>query len=319
MLGLKTIDERIYLAMLTTPGSGVAELCHELDLPETAVREALDRLADLTLLRPSLAVDGSLRPVAPQVGLEALLARQEDQLAVQRQALAVSKAVVALSLADCRVQPYAPSPTMERLVGADVIHTRIEVLSHDTHSEFLTVMPVAAQPQNCLDARRSTDRSVLERGGRVATLFHDSVHDDPAASDYAAWLTELGGGVRTAAALPPRLLVMDRRVAVVPLDPDDPECGALCTTEPGFVAALVAVFEHAWATAVPPSPRRSQLTPMEREVLRLLGTGLTDEVVGRCLGISLRTVRRHMSTLMQRLDARSRFEAGIKAARNGWL
>ncbi|MYU47954.1 hypothetical protein GTV15_12550, partial [Streptomyces sp. SID7803] len=43
------------------------------------------------------------------------------------------------------------------------------------------------------------------------------------------------------------------------------------------------------------------------------------EAVSRHLSISLRTVRRHMSALMERLDAGSRFEAGLKAARNGWL
>lgn len=319
MLGLRTDDERVYLAMLTTPDCGVAELCQELDLPEAAVRESLDRLADFTLLRPSLTANGSFRPVAPQVGLEALLERQEHKLALRRQELAVSRAVLALSLADCRERPDAQPATVEHLVGADAIHSRIEVLSHGTHTECLTVMPVDAQPQSCLDARRPTDRGILDRGGRIRTLFHDTLHDDPVASAYAAWLTEAGGIVRTAAALPPRLVVMDRRVAVVPLDPADPGCGALCTTEAGVIAALVAVFEHSWAAAVPPNPGRSRLTAVEKDVLRLLGTGLTDEAVGRHLSISLRTVRRHMSALMERLNAGSRFEAGIKAARNGWL
>ncbi len=65
MLGLRTDDERVYLAMLTTPDRGVSELCRELDLPEAAVRESLDRLADFTLLRPSLTADGSYRPRGP--------------------------------------------------------------------------------------------------------------------------------------------------------------------------------------------------------------------------------------------------------------
>ncbi|MBA9049246.1 DNA-binding NarL/FixJ family response regulator [Streptomyces phaeogriseichromatogenes] len=35
--------------------------------------------------------------------------------------------------------------------------------------------------------------------------------------------------------------------------------------------------------------------------------------------MSLRTVRRTVSNLMARLEARSRFEAGVRAARAGWL
>ncbi|MFB6613075.1 hypothetical protein ACFCV9_02420 [Streptomyces sp. NPDC056367] len=46
---------------------------------------------------------------------------------------------------------------------------------------------------------------------------------------------------------------------------------------------------------------------------------MTDEAAGKPLGVSLRTVRRQMSALMERLNASSRFEAGLKAAQQGWL
>lgn len=46
---------------------------------------------------------------------------------------------------------------------------------------------------------------------------------------------------------------------------------------------------------------------------------MTDENAGKRLGISLRTVRRQMASLMERLNASSRFEAGLKAAQSGWL
>ncbi|MFF4422307.1 response regulator transcription factor [Streptomyces sp. NPDC001549] len=64
---------------------------------------------------------------------------------------------------------------------------------------------------------------------------------------------------------------------------------------------------------------RSGLTASEQELLRLLASGLTGEVAGRRLGISARSVRRQMAALMERLDASSRFEAGLKAAQHGWL
>ncbi|MHA6761546.1 response regulator transcription factor [Streptacidiphilus sp. PAMC 29251] len=61
------------------------------------------------------------------------------------------------------------------------------------------------------------------------------------------------------------------------------------------------------------------MTDTERELLRLLGSGLTDDTAGLRLGLSTRTVRRHMASIMERLNAASRFEAGIKAAQRGWL
>jgi DNA-binding NarL/FixJ family response regulator len=61
------------------------------------------------------------------------------------------------------------------------------------------------------------------------------------------------------------------------------------------------------------------LSPTDRHLLRLLADGLTDEAAAKRLGISARTVRRIMADLMDRLGAESRFEAGVEAARRGWL
>ncbi len=120
------------------------------------------------------------------------------------------------------------------------------------------------------------------------------------------------------------MLIFDREAALVPIDPADTRAGALCTREPGIVASLVAVFEQAWATAVPLGAATtrdtdSTLTPGERELLTLLARGLTDEAAAKRLGIGLRTVRRQMAALMERLGAASRFEAGLRAAQRGWL
>jgi DNA-binding NarL/FixJ family response regulator len=61
------------------------------------------------------------------------------------------------------------------------------------------------------------------------------------------------------------------------------------------------------------------LSPGERELLLPLAKGMTDEAAAKRLGVSLRTVRRQMAALMERLGASSRFEAGLKAAQRGWL
>lgn len=119
-------------------------------------------------------------------------------------------------------------------------------------------------------------------------------------------------------------MIIDRSQALVPIDPADNRKGALYVTEPGILAALLDLFEQAWHTAVPlgathTEDPRTGLTATERELLRLLGSGLTDDAAGQRLGISSRTVGRHMSSIMERLDASSRFEAGIKAAHRGWL
>ncbi|WP_018681790.1 LuxR C-terminal-related transcriptional regulator [Actinokineospora enzanensis] len=61
------------------------------------------------------------------------------------------------------------------------------------------------------------------------------------------------------------------------------------------------------------------LAEREAELLALLGGGLTDAAAGKRMGYSARTVARVMADIMTRLDAASRFEAGVRAARLGWL
>ena len=54
-------------------------------------------------------------------------------------------------------------------------------------------------------------------------------------------------------------------------------------------------------------------------VLRLLSLGLTDDVIARRLCVSLRTERRIITSLMDVMAVRSRFQLGQEAARRGYV
>jgi DNA-binding NarL/FixJ family response regulator len=82
--------------------------------------------------------------------------------------------------------------------------------------------------------------------------------------------------------------------------------------------------EQVWATATPIDEPlavdgATGLTPAERELLILLGQGLTDSSVGKKLGVSERTLSRMVSAVMARLGSSSRFEMALEATRRGWL
>ncbi|MBU2610007.1 MAG: response regulator transcription factor [Chloroflexi bacterium] len=59
------------------------------------------------------------------------------------------------------------------------------------------------------------------------------------------------------------------------------------------------------------------LTPREREVLRLLALGLTNDKISERLVISRRTVQNHVSTIYRKLGLPSRTEAVLYAIRHG--
>jgi DNA-binding CsgD family transcriptional regulator/sugar-specific transcriptional regulator TrmB len=336
VLGLAPVAESIYALLLDRPGFGVAELVDHLGLSEGEVRAGLDELADLTLLRPSRENPGRLRVVRPEVGVELFLRRQEEELTRRAHELAANKAAAARLVARyAELAPDGNSDRTEQLFGIDAIQDRLEVLARTMESECLSVMPGGGQSQGSLDASRPLDEAAMKRGVALLTLYQDSVRNDRATYAYARWMTDEGGQVRTAPLLPPRMLIVDRKIAVVPIDLNDTKRGALVTREPAIVASLVAIYQQAWDTAIPlgaDQDRRGRdrdgdqdgesgagLSPGEKELLLLLAKGMTDEAAAKRLGVSLRTVRRQMAGLMERLGATSRFEAGLKAAQRGWL
>ncbi|WP_238431306.1 helix-turn-helix domain-containing protein [Streptomyces cavernae] len=85
--------------------------------------------------------------------------------------------------------------------------------------------------------------------------------------------------------------------------------------------ALQKLFEMAWQQATPLGQPADddELPESERTLIRLLAAGMKDEAVARHLGVSLRTLRRRVSELQERLGAASRFQLGVRAAQRGWV
>lgn len=54
-----------------------------------------------------------------------------------------------------------------------------------------------------------------------------------------------------------------------------------------------------------------QLTRREKQVLLLLGAGLTNRELGRRLGIAERTVKAHVSRILAKLGQRTRLQAAV--------
>ena len=171
---------------------------------------------------------------------------------------------------------------------------------------------------------RSPDLPLLERGLRMRTIYLQSMTASKQALEYASAMHRLGGEVRATPTLPMRLLIFDQEIAIMPMDPENPTAGAVIHRSPAVVAVALSLFDSYWARATElfdPDDRADDtpLTPHEAEVLRLLAGGAKDEQVARLLGISLRTARRITANLSERLDAASRFELGVAAAKRGWV
>ncbi|HEX6417374.1 MAG TPA: response regulator transcription factor [Acidimicrobiales bacterium] len=79
-----------------------------------------------------------------------------------------------------------------------------------------------------------------------------------------------------------------------------------------FSPRLAGFVLDAFAGGLPPGaaidPELDQLTPREREVLRLLARGYTYKEIARRLEVSVKTVETHVSSVLRKLQLSSRHE-----------
>ena len=55
----------------------------------------------------------------------------------------------------------------------------------------------------------------------------------------------------------------------------------------------------------------------ERQVLELVGGGLSNQEIGQKLGLAEKTIKHYMTNILTKLQVRSRVEAALLAARAG--
>jgi DNA-binding NarL/FixJ family response regulator len=80
-------------------------------------------------------------------------------------------------------------------------------------------------------------------------------------------------------------------------------------TSPRVASRLLAEVAH------PRSAPGEDLTPREHTVFQMLGQGLTNREIAQGLYLSEKTVKRHVTVVMQKLGVRNRVEAALVASR----
>jgi DNA-binding NarL/FixJ family response regulator len=60
-----------------------------------------------------------------------------------------------------------------------------------------------------------------------------------------------------------------------------------------------------------------ELTERERQILELIGTGLTNREIGEKIFLSEKTIKHYVTNILQKLQVRSRVEAALLATRHG--
>lgn len=324
-VGVDDDAEDLYAVLLRTgvlQPTGLAALTGQ--DPE-AVSAGLDQLVELGLLRRGDAEHGPLEVVDPDAALSALIDEVEERLSRDLRRASATRNEIQRYVALHREGAAAPGREehVERIEDLTALRDRIASLSFATEHSLDAIQPGGPMSPEALETSSPLNHRALRRGVAMRGIHDIAVLDDESNRAYLVDLMRHGAEVRVSGQPLDRLLVMDRRIAVIPIDPAHSRRGALVVRASGVVAGFVTLFEQAWARAMPltadGTPEVTEISELDRAVLLHLASGDTDESTAAHLGLSVRHLRRHIARLMASLSARSRFEAGVAAARRGWI
>lgn len=280
--------------------------------------------------------DGAVR--SPEVALREMLDSQQRSLErhfseVQHARSLFSDIVEQLAVA--RVGD--PDPAQATVLnGSAEISRALEEAVGLARSEVIGMHPgIPISPERLAEGR-IRNKKLLDRGVAMRSMHLTAMLRTSFGPAHLRDLESAGASVRIAAVLPARLVIADRRVALVSTPSMEQEGSALRLECGAFLEILTRFFDHLWDhEAAPLTPAvddavegedeldeesgGDRLTGREQALLRLMAKGLKDEAIARDLGVSPRTLRRLIADLMRRLDCESRFQAGVEATARGWL
>ncbi len=202
----------------------------------------------------------------------------------------------------------------------DAIGPFLAGLVSEAESELLTAQPQAGRDAASLAAAALRDTAALERGISMRTLYQHSARRSSFTAKYVAAVTDRGAQVRTLDEFFNRMIVVDRRVAVIPASDDLKS--AVAVREPSVVAYLADIFDRTWERARPFTNRESttlkDIAAEQRAMtIRMLIEGHSDPVSAKRLGVSPRTYAGYVADLKAEYEQETRFQLGYAMGQAG--
>ncbi|RKT56181.1 helix-turn-helix transcriptional regulator [Saccharothrix australiensis] len=322
-VGLGQRDNDVYLALLELRRATAGQLAEHVGEPLPEVRAALADLVGAGLVHQLGHAPASYLVVAPDEALAALIQRRRGDLARMQ---------VRVEELARRLRSGAPRPgsAVELVEGEDAVIASVTRLQAQAREEVLAV----DAPPYLGGQWNPNDFEITQLASGVEYRFVYSA-DSLSTPLHVANMRRCVAAGEQARVLPDasmKMVIVDRSTALMPASYREPDAAVrLLVRESALIDVLVCCFEAMWARATPVaavdpvdgaperSPGRSGLSARDGELLALLSAGMKDRSIARALGVTERTVGRRVTELMAELGAQSRFQAGLLAARKGWI
>ncbi|MET7282185.1 helix-turn-helix transcriptional regulator [Kribbella sp. NPDC005582] len=323
-LGLSQESLDLYRLLLQKPElankANRTQLYTELGLPEEEAEARLEHLRELGFVAPRWDVGDDEYPVDPALTLERLAATRQSMISDLTQELDTDRLRASEFISDYkRFLVQNSVPDVEILDDGDKANLRMRNFQ-PTKSVWGMAKPgILKAPTATSDF---ADKHNMARGVESRYLISEAQIKPREGRVWIDYLLDMGGKVRIVPSIPFKLVIFDGESAVMPLDPDNYDAGAVVHHSKAVVRMAIEMYEHYWRHAdrsFERTPEPGELSAQESEFLRFLVQGATDEQVARKLGVSMRTVRRMAAKLSEQVGASGRFELGVRAAQRGWV
>lgn len=327
--GLGPEQERAYRMLVRLGEAPVAQLAEGLGVGDVVVKEVLAGLQELGLVTTLEGAPVRYAPTPPDVGFAPLLLGGLEALDRAREAVA--------QLTDehrATTRRRDANQLVEVVTGTNAIRQQLRNLQLGTRSEILWFCRAGhvAMPSS----ENDEEFAMLARGVSYRVIYEQALLEEPGMIDNLVLGIGAGEVARAAPALPVRMAISDRTIALCPLVPGRDgvtEPTAALVRDSSLLTALLALFDSYWSSSSPlqVAPDETSRTAGisvapsdpstgdERELLSLLVAGVSDKAVASRLGVSIRTVQRRISELMAHTGAHTRMQLAWQVARRGWL
>ena len=320
-VGIDVEEERAYRVLLASRAGTVEDVAQALAAPARKVQRILDSLEAKGLATHSPERPRRYLPTSPDIALEALIRERQHGLERVRATMQELK-----EEADA-AHGAAQEQIVELITTRAAANRVFEQLQQATRRDVICLQraPVLF---SSFDETEAAQKRALEEGVRLRSIADAEFVALPGALKRIQLDMEAGEEVRIFPALPFKMVVVDRRIGLIPLNLREPDGPSLLVRSSALLDALCALFETLWERAAPISFTRagalkngtapSRLFDAAAELIPLLAAGLNDKAVAHELRISSATLNRRVVELMKNLDARTRFQVGWLAALNAF-
>lgn len=315
-LGLLPEQEHTYLRLLANARLSAADLVAQ--CPEWSIEQAeaaLSGLVDLGFAVTTDNEDTTYAAISPDVAVPGLVSTRINA------ARSAEYAVPELMTAFWRGRPAGSRDFLDVVTDEHSITERWYQLQKAAEHEVrgFDCPPYFANPAD-------PDPMELERlseGVSYRVIYAEEVLHAPGRwRDLEAGISA-GEQARIVQRLPAKLTLFDDFAATLPVSgrgaAGDGSRAVVVVHRSPMLDALSALFEAYWDQSVPLVLDAEGVHTMAAQVpslddarlIRLLSAGFGNDAIQRALGVSASTVQRRIHELMERLGAKSRFQAGL--------